>query len=139
MLIELSAALKEQNMESQSTLISRFPWINQFSFVDGKAYNAAFDLGLGAVTCMRSTAGRILSIRKSKKPGYQFSDNWAMPGGMIKSSDDSTSVASRILDNLQEDFLRETSLQLDTKLAQFRIGTFQLSQAIQSTKNCAKL
>ena len=93
------------------SLTNRFPWMQSFEFIDSIAMQRNLQLGLGAVLYQSTQPGSVLAVRKAPKPGYRFSSKWAMPGGMIRSSEQLATVSDEVFNSLQNTVNRETSWQ----------------------------
>lgn len=96
-------------------LIPWFPALVKKS-VDGVQGAASTSFRLGAVAVLRDPkSGNITLVRKAKAEGYEFSDQWVLPGGMLSalSSADSAAALRCLRARLAERVEREAGFRAD--------------------------
>lgn len=68
-------------------------------------------VGVGAVIIVNEVGSdRILLVQKAPRPGYEFSNKWVLPGGMIRQEADAETFESSIQRTLRERFEAESGV-----------------------------
>jgi len=101
------------------------PWLAQVrKEVDG-FFQVCSGVGLGAVAlCVDDLTGDVLVVRKSVRPGYEFSNLYALPGGMIRWRTSTEALRDAIAGSLFSRCERETGLLLSCETPLIPIDLF---------------
>lgn len=103
----------------------RHSWIAHVRAGGDGFFQIGSGVGLGAVAlCVDEFTGDILVVRKSVRPGYEFSNLYALPGGMIRWRTATEALRDAIAGSLSSRCERETGLLLSCETPLIPIDLF---------------
>lgn len=88
--------------------------VPESGFLEDASTNPRAQIGVVVLVCDHSgTSPKFLLVQKAAKPGYPFSDLWALPGGMVRTKDDQPANFTLLATSAVERLRDETGLNIE--------------------------